>query len=233
MRAAVIGAGVGGLVTALLLRKQGHDVTIYEKEPVPGGRLAYESDETGSYRIDQGPTIVLLPELLREILAQAGVPDGAVELLRCDPLYDFYYPDGSRWTKWQDPERQAASMEETYEGGAEDFRRYMKDMEGLFDYGFEAFLSQTFPGVGSFLTPSNLKFLLRSKAYRAIHPWTSAYFREERIRQAYSLQSLYIGGSPYEAPALYGLIPYSEHKHGIWYVKGGYAGLAAVLERTC
>ncbi len=233
MRIAVIGAGVGGLVSALLLRRQGHDIDVYEKEAVPGGRLAYEADESGMYRIDRGPTIVLLPELLREILAEAGVPDEAVQLLRCDPLYDFYYPDGTRWTKWQDRGQQEANLERTYSGGGADFRRYMEDMEELFEYGFDAFLSRSFPGIRSFLTPANLKFLLRSRAYRAIDPWAGSYFSSRRIREAYSLQSLYIGGSPQETPALYSLIPFSEHKHGIWYLKGGYAGLAPVLEQAC
>ncbi|WP_339279026.1 NAD(P)-binding protein [Paenibacillus sp. FSL W8-1187] len=100
MKAAIIGAGVGGLVTALLLRRQGLEVDVYEKEARVGGRLGYEEDGTGRFRIDQGPTIVLLPDLLRDILAEAGVPPEDIELERIDPLYDFYYPDGSRWTKW-------------------------------------------------------------------------------------------------------------------------------------
>lgn len=233
MKAAIIGAGVGGLVTALLLRRQGLEGDVYEKEARVGGRLGYEEDGTGRFRIDQGPTIVLLPDLLRDILAEAGVPPEDIELERIDPLYDFYYPDGSRWTKWQDAGQQERVLEAAYPGGAEDFRRYMRDMEGLFDYGFEAFLSRTFPGARSFLTPANLRFLYRSRAWRGMHPWTSAYFRDERIREAYSLQSLYIGGSPLQAPALYGLIPYSEHKHGIWYVRGGYGRLAEALERAC
>ncbi|QJC53960.1 phytoene desaturase [Paenibacillus albicereus] len=233
MKAAIVGAGVGGLVTALLLRRQGLEVDVYEKEARAGGRLGYEEDGTGRFRIDQGPTIVLLPDLLRDILVEAGVPPEAIELTRVDPLYDFYYPDGTRWTKHQDAGRQEQELEAAYAGGGADFRRYMRDMEGLFDYGFEAFLSRTFSRPSSFLTPANLRFLLRSRAWRGLRPWTSAYFRDERIRDAYSLQSLYIGGSPLQAPALYGLIPYSEHKHGIWYVKGGYGRLAEVLEQAC
>ncbi|SDS91005.1 phytoene desaturase [Paenibacillaceae bacterium GAS479] len=233
MRAAIIGSGVGGLVTALLLRRQGHEVDVFEKEAKVGGRLAYEEDGTGRFRIDQGPTIVLLPELLKEILHEAGVPGDEVELLRIDPLYDFYYPDGTRWTKWQDVGQQERVMEAVYPGGGADFRRYMEDMEELFNYGFKAFLSRTFSGLGSFLTRANLGFLLRSRAYRGLHPWTSAYFREKRVREAYSMQSLYIGGSPQQSPALYGLIPYSEHKHGIWYIKGGYGSLAGTLEKAC
>ncbi|AJY74656.1 phytoene desaturase family protein [Paenibacillus beijingensis] len=231
MKITIVGAGVGGLVTALLLRRQGHEVTLYEKESQVGGCIARESN--GEFSIDQGPTIVLLPHLLREILRQAGIPDEAVELLPCDPLYDIYESDGTKWTKWRDPDKQATEIERCYRGGGSDFRRYMADMERIFDYGYEAFLSRTFVKKRAFLTLRNLAFLARSRAYRALKPFTASYFRDPRLQDAYSLQSLYIGGAPRKAPALYGLIPYSEHRHGIWYIKGGFRHLADVLEQAC
>jgi len=69
---AIAGAGIGGMITALLLKKQGFEVSIFEKEKRAGGRLAFIERE--GYRIDKGPTIVLLPEMLTEILEEAGVP---------------------------------------------------------------------------------------------------------------------------------------------------------------
>lgn len=79
MEIGIVGAGVGGLVTALLLAKQGNSVTIFEKEAFLGGRLTSQGNER--YRIDQGPTIVLLPNLLKEILQEAGIPEEELELI--------------------------------------------------------------------------------------------------------------------------------------------------------
>lgn len=231
MKITIVGAGVGGLITALLLRRQGYEVTIFEKEATVGGCIARETD--GEFTIDQGPTIVLLPHLMSEILRQAGIPDEAVELLPIDPLYDIYDSGGGKWTKWRDAGKQADEFEKFYRGGAADFRRYMADMERIFDYGFQAFLSRTFVNKRAFLTLRNLAFLARTRAYRGLKPFTASYFRDPRLQDAYSLQSLYIGGAPSKAPALFGLIPYSEHRHGIWYVKGGFHHLAAVLEQAC
>lgn len=71
MKIAMIGGGVGGLMGALYLTKLGYDVTIYEKEHKLGGRMAFV--ERDGFRIDEGPTIVLLPEMFRDLFAQAGI----------------------------------------------------------------------------------------------------------------------------------------------------------------
>ena len=92
MKTAIVGGGVGGLLGALFLSKQGVDVTIYEKEAQLGGRLTFV--ERDGYRIDQGPTIVLLPEMFQELLDEAGIDRNSYELLLCDPLYSIQFPDG-------------------------------------------------------------------------------------------------------------------------------------------
>ncbi len=55
------------------------------------------------------------------------------------------------------------------------------------------------------------------------------FFKNKQLQNAYKLQSLYIGGNPSTSSALYSLVSYSEHAHGIWYVKGGYARLTKLI----
>ncbi|MFP3442996.1 hypothetical protein R0K18_35195, partial [Pantoea sp. SIMBA_133] len=69
------------------------------------------------------------------------------------------------------------------------------------------------------------------KAYQSVQLQVSDYFTDERLQDAFSLQTLYIGGNPSASPALYSLVPFSEYEHGIWYIKGGYASLITVLEK--
>ena len=83
MSTAIIGTGIGGLTTALLLTKAGKQVTMYEKQSHVGGRLTFEKH--GEYRIDQGPTIVLLPDMLLSILEDGDFPIQSLDLVRCDP----------------------------------------------------------------------------------------------------------------------------------------------------
>lgn len=231
MEIAVVGAGVGGLTTALLLAKQGHQVTIFEKEEHIGGRLTFQQNDR--YKVDQGPTIVLLPDMLKSILSEAGVDPKEIDLIPCEPLYDIHYSDGSVFTKYRDLPKQIQEIEKHFPGESTQFLNYLSDMSKVFETGHEAFLSRTFSRKREFLTLENLHFLAKSKTFKTLKKFTSSYFKEPRLQDAYSLQSLYIGGSPLEVPALYGLVSYSEHAFGIWYLKGGYGSLIPILEETC
>ncbi|WP_407271962.1 phytoene desaturase family protein [Radiobacillus sp. PE A8.2] len=231
MNITIVGGGIGGLTAALLLERQGHQVTIYEKNEELGGRLAFQSN--GRFVIDQGPTIVLLPDLLLEILQDAGMDTSELELLSCDPLYDIYYADGSTFRKWKEIDKQIVEVERQFPGESFHFKRYMEDMEAVYQFGFEAFLSRIFKRKRDFLSFTNAKFVWQSQSYKNVQDFLSLYFDDIRLRHAYALQSLYIGGSPHNVPALYGLISYSEHAFGIWYLKGGYASLIPKLEQEC
>ncbi|KMJ57856.1 capsular biosynthesis protein CpsH [Bacillus sp. LL01] len=227
---AIAGAGIGGMITALLLKKQGFEVSIYEKENKAGGRLAFV--ERQGYRIDKGPTIVLLPHMLKDILAEAGVSNDAFELLGLDTLYSIHFKDGKKYTKYKDIARQLNELSHVFPGEEEGFKKYMKEMRRSFEIGQSAFLKKSFSRKRDFWTAKNLKSLVRLKAYQSMKKFAGTFFKDERLREAYSLQTLYIGGNPQTAPAMYSLIPYSEHEHGIHYLKGGYASLVKVLTDT-
>lgn len=229
MKTAIVGGGVGGLITALLLTKQGTKVEIFEKESRLGGRLAFV--ERNGYRIDEGPTIVLLPEMLTSILEEAGISSDQYELIQCDPLYSLNYPDGTVYTKYASLSRQLEEIKRVFPGEEEHFIQFMEDMKTRFSIGKRAFLEKDFVHKRDFWTLENLKNLWKLKAYQTVHSMTASHFNDSRLQEAYSLQTLYVGGNPYSSPAMYSLIPYSEHEHGIYYLKGGYASLVEVLER--
>lgn len=228
MRIAIIGGGIGGLMGALYLTKQGYDVTIYEKEHKLGGRMAFV--ERDGFRIDEGPTIVLLPEMFRDLIGQAGIDPGKIELLLCDPLYTIRFTDGKVYTKYPGRERQLQEIEEQFPQEREGFIRFMDEGQKRFDIGKPAFLEHDFVRKADFWTFRNIRNLMQLKPQQSVHRLMENYFRDERLRLAYSLQALYIGGDPYRAPAMYSLVPFSEHQHGVYYVKGGYASIIPVME---
>lgn len=227
MRAAIVGGGVGGMVSALLLSRQGFEVELFEQAEQLGGRLSYQ--EGGGYRIDRGPTIVLLPDMLLETLERCGLDRAKIELLRCDPMYRIHYADGTHLDKWSDIERQAAEIERSFPGESRGFRQFMKAMGAQFEEARGAFLEESFVDRKRFFTPARLRLLASMQAYLNARQAAGRYFRDPRLIDAFSLQSLYIGGLPENTPALYSLITYSEHAHGVWYLKGGYARLVQLL----
>ncbi len=229
MKLAIIGGGVGGLMGALYLTRQGFDVTIFEKEPKLGGRLTFV--ERDGFRIDEGPTIVLLPEMFRKLLTEAGVDQEQYELLLCDPLYTIRYPDGKVYTKYPDIERQAAEVERVFPGEKDGFLKFMTEGRERFEIGSSAFLEHSFVKKRDFWTPGNIKKLLKLKPHQSVKKLMSNYFKDEKLQLAYTLQALYIGGDPFNAPAMYSLVPFSEHEHGVHYLKGGYGSLIPLLEK--
>ncbi|WP_270182091.1 phytoene desaturase family protein [Alkalihalobacillus sp. CinArs1] len=229
MNIGIIGGGIGGMLSALMLARKGHNVTIHEKANVLGGRLAFVERE--GFKIDKGPTIVLLPEMIYEFLNKAGVDREEVEMIRCDPLYRMIYPDGSSFTKTSDIQNQVEEIRSMFPGEEEGFLRYLDDMRVRFNKGKKAFLEKSFIHKREFFTFKNMKLLLELKAHQNVRSQASQYFKDERLQDAFSLQTLYIGGDPSGSPALYSLVPFSEYEHGIWYIKGGYASLISLLEK--
>lgn len=230
MKIAIIGGGIGGLMGALYLSNGGHEVTIIEKENRLGGRMNFV--ERDGFKIDEGPTIVLLPEMFQDLLEQAGIGKEQYELLLCDPLYTIRFNDGKVYTKYPDSERQTEEVERVFPGQGEGFQRFMAEGRQRFAIGKSAFLEHSFVRKTEFFTPGNIKNLLALKPQLSVKQLMARYFSDERLQLAYTLQTLYIGGDPFSAPGMYSLVPFSEHEHGVHYLKGGYASIVPLLEKN-
>ncbi|WP_353856167.1 phytoene desaturase family protein [Bacillus sp. Bos-x628] len=224
----VAGGGIGGMISALYLRKAGHDVTLIEKNERLGGRLAFVREN--GYKVDEGPTIVLLPDMLKGILNEVGIDISSLDLLQLNPLYTIRYQDGTAYTKYSDLERQLEEIRRVFPKEEQGFLKFMEEMTDRFHEGQQAFLEKSFHEKRTFFTKENMRILIKLKAYRTVRSSLKKYFADERLRDAYALQTLYVGGNPYKASAIYSLVSYSEHAHGIYYLKGGYASLVDILE---
>lgn len=229
MKIAIIGGGIGGMVSALLLQKNGYEVSIYEQKEKLGGRLTHVQQD--GYTIDEGPTIVLLPDILKEMLESCGISSDELPLYRCDPMYQMVFSDGSTYTKHASMSKQLAYMEEAYPGEGENLERFLHDMKNTFQVGVPMFLDRDFIKKRDFLTANNVYTLWKLKAYENTRKLAKRYFAHPNLQEAYSFQTLYIGGNPFTTPAIYNLIAFSEHEHGIWYLQGGYHSLVPLLEK--
>ena len=231
-KAIVIGAGVGGLTAAMKLAHAGLDVELYEKSAVPGGRCGRV--EVGDFRFDLGPTILLMPFVLQQAFESIGRKlEDHLEIQRCDPHYRVHFRDGSRVVLWTDKTKMKAELEAIEPGSYAKYEQFLERGKSQNDAAFEHFITRHFSSVLEFITPSSVPQIVKVGALSKLWSHVSKYFADDRLRQALSFQTMYLGVSPYDAPAVFALLPYTEAIHGIWFPKGGMHAVSLALAEVC
>ena len=226
----VVGAGLGGLALAARLQHTGNDVVVVEKNSFPGGRCGTIDAE--GFHFDTGPTLLLMPDVLRRFFTDLGANiDDYLDLRRIHPNYRMHFRDGSSFEFTSDRERMGETLEAIEPGGAKAFARFMDEAGYCYRVARENFVERNFVTAGQFFTASNLGMLFRMRAHRRMYSLIGGYFRDERLRQAFSFQTMYLGLSPFKSPALYTLLPFAEFDEGIWYPMGGMHELAKAMVR--
>ena len=223
-----IGAGVGGIAAAARLAKNDYNVTVLEKNDAPGGRCGrLESD---GHRFDTGATMVLMPEFFEAAFEDLGERmEDHLDMVRVDPTYGLHFGDGTYLELTSDSERMREQLEAIEPGSFDGFMRYIEDGRRNYSLGIPRFMKKEYRSMLGFLSPSNLVTLARIKALRNQYRSASRYFKDERLRTAFTFQNLYMGLSPYAAPATYSLIQYSEFVDGLRYPKGGMYSVVEAL----
>lgn len=230
--AIVVGAGIGGLTAAMKLAHQGFEVALHEQLEVPGGRCGRV--ELGGFRFDLGPTILLMPFIFERTFASVGRKlSDYLTLVRCDPNYRVTFRDDTTLTLTSELTKMREELERLEPGSFERYLRFLAQGQHRHDTALEHFVGKHFDGLAQFLTPSNLPRIFGVGAHRRLFGEVSKAFRDPRLQQAMSFQTMYLGVSPYEAPAVFSLLPYTELAVGVWYPLGGMGAIPRALERVC
>ena len=221
MKIIVIGSGFGGLAAAIRLQSQGHNVTIVEKRDKLGGR-AYVYEQDG-FKFDGGPTIITAPWLIDEIFQAAGKQTADyVELVKLDPFYNIRWEDGTVFHYNDDRERLLDEIRKISPEGVEGYKKLSKDLGEIYRVGFEL-IDQPFTSVWDMVKVVPEMIKLRSD--RSVYKFASKYFKNEKLREAFSFHPLLIGGNPFTATSIYAMIHELEQKFGVWFAMGGTGAL--------
>ncbi len=216
----VVGAGLGGLSAALRLLGAGRQVTILERESVPGGRAGLL--EVDGYRFDTGPTVLTMPDLIADALDCVDERlDDWLDLQPVEPLYRAFYPDGSTLDVHSDVDAMADEVERVCGSDeAAGYRRYVDFVAELYRYEMRDFIDRNIDSPLDLLTP-NLARLAAIGGFRRLAPKVHDYLKDPRTQRVFSFQSMYAGLSPYDALAIYAVIAYMDSVAGVFFPKGG------------
>jgi phytoene desaturase len=230
-RVVVIGAGMGGLAAAIRLAATGFEVEVFEKNDQVGGRVGRLEAEGFSF--DTGPSLLLMTDTYRELFRSAGRDlNDYVKLVPLDANYRVAFGDGDALTIRRTLPELVKELERIEPGVTPRFYRFLEDACHKYRLGRSEFVERDFEKAGDFFGVRNLKLLLKTRAVNNYYRRVSKYFSSEKLRQAFSLQTMYLGLSPFEAPAVYSLLPYTElAEDGLWFPEGGMYSLIEAMER--
>ncbi|MGS2613914.1 phytoene desaturase family protein [Micromonospora sp. LZ34] len=219
-RVVVVGAGLGGLACALHLAGSGRQVTVLEREPVPGGRAGRLGVD--GYEFDTGPTVLTMPDLIAEALGAVGeeLADW-LDLTPLDPAYRAYYPDGSTLDVITDTTRMAAEISRVCgPREADGYLRFVDYARRLWQLERADFIERNLDAPTDLLTGNLLK-LLAGGAFRRLQTKIDQFFRDPRTRRIFSFQAMYAGLAPHDALAIYVVIAYLDSVAGVYFPRGG------------
>lgn len=203
-----------------------------EKNDFTGGRCSLIYHE--GHRFDQGPSLFLLPRLFHETFADLDttLSDAGVDLLRCQTNYSVWFHDGERFQHSSDLAAMRAEIER-WEGpeGFERWVAWLQEGHSHYEISVKEVLRKNFMNIWDMARPSFIAKILDMHPFESIWARAGRYFYTERLRRVFTFATMYMGMSPFDAPATYSLLQYTEFAEGIWYPKGGFHKVVDALVR--
>ncbi len=232
MRALVIGAGFGGIAAALRLRAKGYRVSLIDRCAHLGGRA--QIFEREGFRHDAGPTVITAPFLFEELFALFGERfSDHVKLVPLKPWYRFHFADGDHFDYGGTLEETLAEIARIEPRDCDGYHALLAHSKRIFDVGFTELSALPFD---RFMTMvRQIPRLIGLRNYETVWGMVSRHLISPKLRQAFSIQPLLVGGNPFDTTSIYGLIHFLERAHGVHFAMGGTAAitraLGALMER--
>lgn len=219
----IIGSGVAGLAAAIRLARLGYKADVYEAAESPGGKLS--QFYLGPYRFDRGPSLFTMPQWVDELFTLADEnPIDHFRYIRLDPVTNYFFADGTRFTAWSERERLIEEFKIKLGESPESIRRYLDRAARKYDVTAPFFVEASLHRLKTYLTsklPGALLALPELEMLRSMDESHRRQFRDPRTVQLFNRYATYNGSDPYQAPATLTLIPHLEFNVGAFLPEGG------------
>ncbi|WP_103027713.1 phytoene desaturase family protein [Salinibacter altiplanensis] len=224
----IVGGGIGGLSAACHLADAGADVTLLEQHDSLGG-VAGSFDSDG-FRFDSGPSWYLMPEVFDHFFESFGSSvDAAYELKRLDPSYRVFWKDGDRLDVPADPEALAPKLEAYEDGAADAFHRYLDHAEAVYELAMDRFVYPRRARLRDWIDGDVLRAAWALPLLQPMDRHVRSYVEHPKLRQLLEYKLVFLGGSPYNTPALYTLMSHVDFNQGVFHPVGGMQVLVDAL----
>ena len=222
-QAAIIGAGIAGLASAIRLRAQGHDVSVFEANNYPGGKLT--AFEKMGYRFDMGPSLFTMPHLVEDLFKVAKKPiHSYFKYKKKKNICTYFFEDGTYFEAPADQKEFAKKAAETFDISEKELANYLDQSKKKYDLTAPLFLEKSLHKTSTYLSKKTLKAAINigvldlNKSLSALNEKT---FRDPRLVQFFNRFATYNGSSPYKTPGIMSMIPHLEQHYGTYFPVGG------------
>jgi len=229
--AVIIGSGVAGLATAIRLRLIGFEVSVFEKNSFPGGKLS--DFKLGDYHFDRGPSLFTQPENVLELFRLAGKnPQDYIQIEKLKEANRYFFEDGTiihAYTDAQKFDDELVTKLGEKKGRA---TQYLTEAASLYQHVGLIFLDYPLHRLKTWLHRRILKALSVVKGkhlMRSVDQVNKQAFTSPKTQQIFNRFATYNGSNPYVAPAMLTMIPHLEHNEGAFYPKGGMISITKAL----
>lgn len=221
-KAVIIGAGVGGLALANMLAKAGLEVSVYEQSSGPGGKAGRLNID--GFRFDTGPSWYLMPEVFEHYYQMLDEDvNKQLDLIRLDPGYKVNFQDGQNLTIRGNKSLDSKTFENIQEGSSRALANYLEQAQRTYAIATKYFLYNNFNSYRNIINKEVLATgpTMASAASKTIHQNVQRYFSNQKLQQVLEYPAVFLGTSPFKAPAIYSLMSHLDFKQGVFYPQGG------------
>jgi phytoene desaturase len=221
--AIVIGAGIGGIATALRLKKIGYDVTVLEANSYPGGKL--HSKDLNGYRFDLGPSLFTMPQLVDELFQLFDIdPKSFFQYSKKNVICNYFWEDGTTFSAHEDTEIFIKEAANTFGESESQIKNYLAGNAKKYNLTASLFLEKSLHKTSTYLSSDTIKAILQigkldvGNTLNAINEKT---FQSPKLVQLFNRFATYNGSSPFQTPGIMSMIPHLEMHYGTFFPKGG------------
>ncbi|MDP3567494.1 1-hydroxycarotenoid 3,4-desaturase CrtD [Sediminibacterium sp.] len=216
-----MGAGIGGLASAIRLAKQGFIVTVFEKNTYPGGKLSEIT--LGKFRFDKGPSLLTMPELIDELTVLSGYKTN-FNYSKLKTITHYFFEDGTKIVAQDSAEALAKELKNKLNEDEQVVINHLKKSKFYYSTVADLFINQSLGKIKNFLNLKTLKALLnlnKLSLFSTMHAENSKLFKSKKTTQIFNRYATYNGSNPYKAPALLNIIPHLEFGLGAYLPEKG------------
>lgn len=228
----IIGGGIGGLATAALLGKDGHEVTVLEKNKAVGGRASVWEEK--GFTFDMGPSWYMMPDVFEHYFSLFDKkPSDFYELIELNPRYTVFFDNKRKYTLTSSLQENIRLFNSIEKDGGKKLQQFLRQSEHFYSSAMNKLVYLDYTSLTQLFSAQMMTQLLTMKLFKSYHLDVSSFFNNKDLQKILEFPTVFLGGSPYITPAFYTLIAHTDFNLKIWHPKGGIYKVIEAFETLC